>query len=61
MASYRSNDRGDRAKALAGVVVVHVALGAAILTGLNVSTVSDAVERLKTFNITEAPPPNSSA
>lgn len=57
MAYYRATDRTDRAKAIAGVLLVHVALAAAILTGLNVSTVTAAVERLKTFNIAEAPPP----
>jgi hypothetical protein len=45
MASYRSTDREDRAKAIAGVLLVHVALGAVILTGLNVSMVRRAVEQ----------------
>lgn len=53
----RGTPRQDRAKALAAVAVVHVALGAAILTGLNVDTVTRVVERLKTFDITEALPP----
>jgi protein TonB len=58
MASYRATPPNDRAKAIAGVALVHVALGAIILTGLNVETVRHAVERLKTFDITEeAPPP----
>ena len=57
MAYYRMTDRTDRAKAVAGVLLVHIALGAAILSGLNVRTVGEAVERLKTFNITELPPP----
>lgn len=58
MASYRSTEREDRAKALAGVLVVHVVLGAVILTGLNVSFVRQAVEEhLKTFDIKELPPP----
>lgn len=56
-AHYRTNDRNDRLKAAAGVLLVHVALGAAILSGLDVKTVTAAVERLKTFNITETPPP----
>jgi protein TonB len=50
-------DRPDRAKAIAAVVAVHVALAAAILTGLNVQVVSQAVERLTTINIREPPPP----
>ena len=58
MAYYRGTAREDRAKALAGVVLVHVALGAVILTGLNVHTVRQVVETLKTFDIDEpAPPP----
>ena len=57
MASYRSTAREDRAKALAGVLLVHVALGAVILTGLDVHTVGQAVEALKTIDIREPPPP----
>lgn len=57
--AYRSEDKRDRWKAIAGVVLVHVVLGAAILTGLNVNIVADAVERLETFDVTlpEVPPP----
>ncbi|MBA3526918.1 MAG: energy transducer TonB [Sphingomonas sp.] len=58
MASYRGNQRQDRAKALAAVALVHAALGAIILTGLDVRIVEQTVERLQTFDITpEAPPP----
>jgi len=57
MASYRATGRQDRAKALAGVALVHLGLGAIILTGLDVDTVSRAVESLKTFDIVERPPP----
>ena len=57
MASYTANPREDRAKALAGVVLVHVVLGAVILTGLNVHSVRQVVESLKTFDIKELPPP----
>lgn len=57
MPYYRAIDRSDRAKALAGVLLVHVALAAVILSGLNVRSVGEAVERLKTFDIREAPPP----
>jgi protein TonB len=58
MASYRSTEKEDRAKALAGVLVVHVALGAIILTGLNVRFVQQVVDQhLKTFTIEELPPP----
>lgn len=58
MGSYRTTPPNDRAKALAGVALVHVALGAVILSGLDVRIVRQAVERLQTFDITpEAPPP----
>jgi protein TonB len=57
MAAYRGTAREDRAKALAGVLLVHVALGAVILTGLNVRNVKHVVESLKTFDINVPPPP----
>jgi protein TonB len=57
MAAYRANDKEDRAKALAGVILVHVALGAALLTGLNVRNVQQVVDTLKTFDINEIVPP----
>ena len=46
----------DKAKAIAAVVLVHVALAAVILTGLNVQTITRAVERLQTFDIATPPP-----
>lgn len=58
MSSYTgSAGRPDRAKAIAAVVAVHAALAFIILTGLNVRIVSQAVERLKTFNLQVPPPP----
>jgi len=58
MSSYRATaDRPDKAKAIAAVIAVHVALAAIIVSGLNVRVVSEAVERLKTFDIREPPPP----
>jgi protein TonB len=58
MSSYRGTaDPPDKAKAIAAVVAVHLALAAAILSGLNVRIVSHAVEQLKTFDIREPPPP----
>lgn len=58
MSSYRGTaDRPDQAKAIAGVIAVHVALAAIILTGLNVRIVSHAVERLTTIDIRDPPPP----
>ena len=55
--AYRAADNPDRMKALGGVAVVHIALAAIILSGLTVRTVSQNVERLKTFDIREVPPP----
>ena len=55
--AYRAADNPDRMKALGGVVVVHAALAAIILSGLSVHNVAQTVERLKTFDITEVPPP----
>jgi periplasmic protein TonB len=58
MSSYQGSARGpDRAKAVAAVVAVHAALAFIILSGLNVRTVGEAVERLKTFNLDQPPPP----
>ena len=58
MSTYRGTAEGpDRAKAIGAVVAVHVALAFVILTGLNVHSVSQAVDRLKTFNFQQEPPP----
>ena len=55
--AYSGAYNEDRAKALVGVVAVHVVLAAVILTGLNVRNVQHAVETLKTFDIREIVPP----
>src|SRR5688572_17708039 len=55
--AYRTADNSERIKAFAGVILVHAALGFAILSGLNVSIVERTVERLKAFDINEPPPP----
>ena len=57
MGSYRSADRNERWKAIAAVAVVHVALGAVILSGLNVTIVHRAVERMQMFDIALPKPP----
>lgn len=58
MPSYRGTaDRPDQAKAIVAVIAIHVALAFLIVSGLNVDRVSQAVERLKTFNLTPPPPP----
>jgi len=58
MSHYRGTaEAQDRAVAMAGVLFVHAALAAAILSGLNVHSVAHTIERLKTFDISEPPPP----
>ena len=58
MGSYSGTpDTPERTKALAGVIVVHAALAAIILTGLNVHTVRRAVEHMTTIDIADPPPP----
>ncbi|MFL6783187.1 MAG: hypothetical protein ACJ8FE_05070, partial [Sphingomicrobium sp.] len=58
MSTYSGTaDRPDRAKAIAAVIVVHLGLAAAILSGLNVSVVRQAVERLQTIDLRQPPPP----
>lgn len=58
MSSYRGTaDRPDQAKAIAAVAAVHIALAFVILSGLSVTTVRQAVERLTTIEIPEPPPP----
>ena len=60
MSSYRGTaDRPDKAKAIAAVAAVHVALAFVILSGLNVSMVRHAVDQLKIITINEPPPPPS--
>ena len=51
--------RADRAKAVAAVVAVHLALAAVLVTGLNVETVRRAVETMTTIAVVERlqPPP----
>jgi len=55
--AYQAAQNPDRMKALGGVLVVHVALAALILSGLSVHNVRQTMERLKTFDISEVPPP----
>jgi protein TonB len=58
VSSYRGTADGpDRAKAAAGVVIVHAALAGIILTGLNVPEVRQAVEQFTTISIIQPPPP----
>jgi protein TonB len=58
MSSYRgSADRSGRVKAIAAALAVNAALAAVILTGLNVTLVSRAVEHLTTLDIHQLRPP----
>jgi periplasmic protein TonB len=50
-------DRQQRVKAIAAVIVVHVALGLVILSGLSVGLVQRAAESLTTIDIHQLPPP----
>lgn len=52
MSTYRgSADLRSRTKAIAAVAVIHVALAAAILTGLNVKIAERVVDKLQTIDI----------
>jgi protein TonB len=56
--SYRgSADRPDQAKAIAAVVAIHAALAFVILSGLDVRSVQQAVDRMTTIAIEQPPPP----
>ena len=58
MAYYTGTvSRPDRAKAVAAVVAVHAALAVALLIGLRVGVVREAVQRMTTIDIREPPPP----
>lgn len=58
MSSYRGTaERPERAMAVAAVVAIHVVLAIVILSGLDVRTVKQAVDRMTTIAIKEPPPP----
>lgn len=56
MAGYRQSNP-DRAKAAVAALLVHVAIGAAFLTGLVTNISPRPSDVLKTFDITQPPPP----
>ena len=56
MAGYRQNNP-DRAKAALAALLVHVAIGAAFLTGLVVNVSDRPSEVLETFDVSLPPPP----
>lgn len=58
MAYYQGTaDGADKAKAVAAVLLVHAALAAVIITGLNAHIVERTIESLKTFDVTAPKPP----
>ena len=58
MSSYRGTaDKPDKAKAVAAVAAVHIALAFIILSGLNVNMVRHAVDQLKIIALQQPPPP----
>ena len=58
MSSYNATpDAPSKARAIAGVIAVHAALGVIILTGLNVETVRKAVDHMTTIAVFEPEPP----
>jgi protein TonB len=57
MGYYRAADGRDRAKAIAAVAVVHIALAAVILSGLNVRMIAERIDALKSFDVVEESPP----
>jgi protein TonB len=59
MAGYRQSNP-DRAKAAAATLVVHLAIGAALLTGLVNHVARKQADTLETFVVTEVPPPVTS-
>ncbi|MCL6684797.1 energy transducer TonB family protein [Sphingomonas alba] len=58
MAGYRQSNP-DRAKAAAAALVVHIAIGAAFLTGLVTHVSQRRSDVLETFDVTLPPPPPS--
>ena len=57
MGYYKAANRTDRAKAIAAVAVVHVLWAVAILSGLNVRTIAQKIDALKSFDVVDEPPP----
>jgi len=55
--TYAAAEQRDRWKAMLAAVIATGAIGTAIVSGLNVNIVSQAVERLKTFNLPQPPAP----
>ena len=56
MAGYRQTNP-DRAKAAAATLAVHIAIGAALLTGLVTQAVRHPSDVLQTFDVVPPPPP----
>ena len=59
MSSYRGTaDRPDKAVAIVGVVAIHAVLAIVLLSGLDIRTVREAVDKMTTIAINEPPPPS---
>lgn len=56
MAGYRQS-RPEKAKAAAAAVVIHLAIGAAFLTGLATDVAQRQTDALQTFDVAPPPPP----
>src|ERR1043166_10138545 len=61
VSSYTAADQRDRWKAIVAAIAVNAILGVMIVTGLNVRFVGEAVERLVTIHVRDAPPPPARA
>ena len=55
--AYRSASRPDRVKAMTAAIAVTAAIGAGIVSGLNLHIASQAVDALKAFDIAVPKPP----
>lgn len=55
--AQRKQLSGNRTVSIAVVVLIHVVLGYALVTGLAYNVIKKSVEDLKTFNVEEEPPP----
>lgn len=56
--SYASQQQaGNKTKSIVIVVLIHVAIGYLLVTGLAINAVKDVVERVTTVNVEDEPPP----
>lgn len=55
--TYLVSDQRDRARSVAATAAIHLALGAALFTGLTLKVDRHVDDALKTFDVTPPPPP----